>query len=61
MFDANLIKFSPNLNIKLRNNKIVGILNKGKNNKFINNTFQNLDVAIQDEGEDTIALGNKFE
>lgn len=38
----------------------VGILNRGKNNKFINNTFQNLDVGIQDEGENTLAVGNQF-
>lgn len=40
--------------------KRIGILNKGKNNQFINNTFENLDVGIQDEGEDTIAEGNEF-
>lgn len=61
MFDANLVKVSPNINIKLGNNKRVGIFNKGKNNKFINNKFQNLDVGIQDEGEKTVAVGNKFE
>jgi len=38
----------------------IGILNRGKNNKFINNTFEGLDVGIQDEGENTFAEGNKF-
>ena len=60
MVDFNAIK-NLNLNVKLGNNKRVGILNKGRDNKFINNTFQNLDVGIQDEGEKTIATGNKFE
>lgn len=41
-------------------NKKVGILNKGKNNRFIRNTFINLDVGIQDEGEGTIADENEF-
>jgi len=44
---------------KLPHQKI-GILNKGKNNRFINNTFKNLDIGIKDEGEDTKAKGNKF-
>lgn len=61
MVDINLVKVSPNINLKLGKSKRVGILNKGKNNRFINNTFQNLDVGIQDEGEETAALGNKFE
>ncbi len=60
MVDFNAVK-NLNLNVKLGNNKRVGILNKGRDNKFINNTFQNLDVGIQDEGEKTIAVGNKFE
>jgi hypothetical protein len=38
----------------------VGILNQGKNNRFINNTFEGLDVGIQDEGENTVARGNQF-
>ncbi|MDP2585650.1 MAG: hypothetical protein Q8P29_02100 [Candidatus Levybacteria bacterium] len=60
MFDINGVKVAPNINIKLGNNKRIGILNKGHDNKFINNTFQNLDVGIQDEGKDTTAAGNKF-
>lgn len=60
MVDFNAVK-NLNLNVKLGNNKRVGILNKGRDNKFIDNTFQNLDVGIQDEGEKTIAVGNKFE
>ena len=39
----------------------VGILNRGKKNKFINNKFVGLDVGIDDQGEDTEAAGNKFE
>ena len=38
----------------------IGILNRGKNNKFINNTFKDFGVGIQDEGENTLAVGNKF-
>ena len=41
-------------------NKKIGILNKGKNNIFIKNTFENLDIGIQDEGEGTYAEDNKF-
>lgn len=40
--------------------KTIGVLNKGKNNQFINNKFHNLDIGILDEGEGTIASGNKF-
>lgn len=40
--------------------KKIGILNKGKNNGFISNTFVGLDVGIQDEGENTIAERNRF-
>jgi len=40
--------------------KRIGILNKGENNQFIDNTFENLDVCIQDEGRNTVAKGNKF-
>src|SRR3989344_2888755 len=36
------------------------ILNKGRNNTFIGNTFQDLGVGIQDEGENTVAADNKF-
>jgi len=38
----------------------IGILNRGKNNRFINNTFEGLGIGIQDEGENTLAQGNKF-
>lgn len=38
----------------------IGILNRGKNNTFVNNTFSGLRVGIQDEGENTFAEGNKF-
>lgn len=40
--------------------KRVGILNKGENNRFIDNTFEGLDVGIQDEGVGTFASGNRF-
>lgn len=49
-------KRSNNSNIPKR----IGILNKGKNNVFINNKFVGLDVGIQDDGEDTTAKGNDF-
>ena len=45
---------------KEQNKKTVGILNRGKNNTLVNNTFNGLDVGIQDEGEYTFASGNKF-
>jgi len=45
---------------KKRKGKIIGILNKGKKNIFVDNTFSGLDIGIQDEGEDTFASGNKF-
>lgn len=49
------------LSIKdMEEKKSIGILNKGKNNKFIDNSFVGLDVGIQDEGEETYASGNKF-
>ncbi len=38
----------------------IAIHNKGKNNKFTNNTFVGFDVAIKDEGKETIAQGNHF-
>ena len=60
MVDFNAVK-NFNLSVKLGNSKRIGILNKGRDNKFINNTFQNLDVGIQDEGEKTLAVGNEFE
>ncbi len=41
--------------------KSVGVLNRGKNNKFINNSFSGFDVGIQDEGENTFARGNSFD
>lgn len=38
----------------------IGILNRGKNNTFVNNTFIGSDVAIQDEGDGTRASSNKI-
>ena len=40
--------------------KSVGILNKGKDNSFIKNKFYNIDIGIQDEGENTLAEENEF-
>ncbi len=40
--------------------KRIGILNKGKHNRFINNDFNGMDIGIQDEGEHTVAVGNRF-
>ena len=65
----NNVKIEPHLHLSFgkkedrtqRKNGSVGILNKGKNNKFINNRFSNLDVGIQDEGTNTHAEGNEFE
>lgn len=39
----------------------IGILNKGKNNTYINNSFSGFDISIQDEGENTFAKGNNFD
>ncbi len=44
----------------MKDKRITGILNKGKNNNFINNQFAGVDIAIQDEGENTTAINNKF-
>ena len=60
MVNFNAVK-NLNLNIKLGNKQRIGILNEGKDNKFIDNTFSNLDIGIKDEGKNTIAVGNKFE
>jgi hypothetical protein len=40
--------------------KKIGISNKGKDNRFINNEFIGLDVGIDNQGERTVAKGNKF-
>lgn len=40
--------------------KRIGIINRGRNNTFLNNTFEGLDIGIKDEGEETIARGNEF-
>ena len=44
----------------MQDKKRIGILNQGKNNKFINNTFENFDIGIKDEGENSLAKGNEF-
>lgn len=63
MFDTNGIKIEPKVQInigKKSGNGRIGILNKGKGTKIINNEFFNLDTAIQNEGEDMLAKGNKI-
>lgn len=61
MFDVNGIKIEPKFQVNLGKQKgRIGILNKGKGTKIINNEFSNLDIAIQDEGEETLAQGNKI-
>lgn len=44
-----------------RPHQTIGILNQGKNNKFIGNTFDGFDIGIKDQGELTYAHGNKFQ
>lgn len=61
-FGSNLLD-EKNKEIEIDNakeRKSIGILNKGKGNSFINNSFLGLDVGIQDEGEKTYASGNEF-
>lgn len=68
MTDINNIKIEPHIKLNLRRKKgsdkavpkRTGILNKGKNNTFVDNTFDGLDVGIEDQGENTKAEGNKF-
>ncbi len=61
-FGSNLVEGSGDETIDntTKATKIIGILNKGKNSKFIDNSFIGLDVGIQDEGENTYASGNEF-
>lgn len=40
--------------------KTVAVLNRGTNNRFLNNSFVGFDVGLQDEGENTVAKGNQF-
>ncbi len=55
------IRHKKRVEDSLRQPKVsIGILNQGRNNKFIDNTFEGLDVGIQDEGENTLAVGNSF-
>jgi hypothetical protein len=60
LIDFNVIK-NFNLKMDLRPKGKIGILVKGKNSVIVDNTFKNLDIGIQDEGENTVALGNKFD
>ncbi len=55
--------FGPNLILEGQNNqagKSIGILAKGKGANLIKNTISGFDIGIQDEGEDTLAFGNKM-
>lgn len=45
---------------KSSRNGPIGIINRGKNNIFLNNSFVGLGIGIQDEGENSISTGNKF-
>lgn len=45
---------------KEKKKQSIGILNKGKNNTYINNRFKGRDIGIKDEGEGTNAVDNKF-
>lgn len=61
MLNVNLIeKFKLRLNVLFRQkkSKSVGIFNKGKGNKFHNNTISGFETGIKDEGIDTEATGN---
>jgi len=40
--------------------KTIGILAKGVDGNYVNNSFSGLDAGIQDEGKRTFATGNKF-
>ena len=69
MSDINNIKIEPHLNIafsrkqgdSVNAGKRIGILNRGRNTRIIDNKFSDLDIAIQDEGQDTVAKGNRVE
>lgn len=39
----------------------IGILNKGKNNTFVNNRFSGFDIAAKDEGINSYWKDNKME
>lgn len=71
MGDFNNVKLEPHFNFNLRRSdqsstpakrtRSVGILNMGRGNTFLYNSFSGYDVGIQDEGQDTKAIGNRFE
>lgn len=61
-FGSNLLD-EKSEDIKIDNakeRKSIGILNKGKNTRIIDNTFSGLDIGIQDEGEEAYISENKF-
>lgn len=59
-FDKLYITYKRGSDDKIRQVKSTGIFNTGKDNAFIDNEFSGLDIGIKDEGEGTLALGNKF-
>jgi len=59
-FDELYKEYKEKDKLAFSSKKSIGILNKGINNKFIDNKFSSLDIGIQDEGENTLASGNKF-
>lgn len=59
MFDPTLVKVSPSFSIRFGKQQRIGILNKGKKSTIVDCEFENLDIAIQDEGENTLSIGNK--
>lgn len=60
MFNPSLVNLSPILNLKFGSQKRIGIINRGKDTRIINCEFENLDVAIQNEGKNMISAGNKI-
>lgn len=60
-FDELYKKLEDSFDLQKKQARKIGILNRGRNNVFINNTFSGLDIGIKDEGENTLASGNKFE
>ena len=60
MIDFNAVKIEPEIKINFGAKQRIAMLNKGKRNKLIGNTISGYDIGIQDEGEDTLAVGNKI-
>lgn len=61
MFNNNFIEnLKIKLNIGRKKKESIGILNEGRDNKFIDNEFSGFNVGIKDDGKNTEARGNKF-